>query len=228
LYEQYHQGRYDSKILTEDLGTKFEGTNVSIKPYPCCRGIHVFIDASLGLVNEHNIKREMIQKVTIFSGEGDYKLLCLPLETKCRPRNFVDAQFSIPYGVATAIARGKVTREAFNDEAVSSQDIIDVLEKIEVKLDASLSGGKSHKNEPGKVQILTKDEKIYSNRVDDPLGSPQKPMSYSDCAEKFSDCVSYPVKRVSDENIERVIKLVKDLEDVEDIREVIKLLSENR
>jgi len=45
FYNMYFQGGYDAKTLTSDLGKHFEGVNVSIKPYPCCRGIHTYIDA---------------------------------------------------------------------------------------------------------------------------------------------------------------------------------------
>jgi hypothetical protein len=50
-------------------------------------------------------------------------------------------------------------------------------------------------------------------------------MSFSDCARKFRDCASYPVKKLSDERIERVIALIEKLEQVKDIREIIGLLS---
>ena len=40
IYQLYHRGGYDPKILTANLGKYFEGINVSTKPYPCCRGVH--------------------------------------------------------------------------------------------------------------------------------------------------------------------------------------------
>ncbi len=52
LYNVYHMGAYSRERLVNDLGARFEGLNVSIKPYPCCRGVHAFIDAGLALVDQ--------------------------------------------------------------------------------------------------------------------------------------------------------------------------------
>jgi 2-methylcitrate dehydratase PrpD len=222
MYKLYHQGSYDAKGLTADLGKHFEGVNVSIKPYPCCRGIHTFIDAALELVNKHNIEAQDVKEIIIFSGEGTYYVLCTPLEVKCKPRNIVDAQFSVPWGVATAIARRRVGMEDFTETAIKSHDILEVSNKINVELDPGLN--RSDKIESGKVMIITKSGEEKSEQVDDPLGSPQRPMSFNDCITKFRNCSSYPVEKLSEKRIEKIIELVRELERVEDIREIIELL----
>lgn len=224
MFNLYHQGSYDAKTLTADLGKHFEGINVSIKPYPCCRGVHASVDAALTLVSKHNIKPEDVKEITIFCGEAHYSMLATPLEVKCKPRNIVDTQFSIPWGVATAIARGRVAIEDFTEEAIKSRDILEVSNKIGVELDVSLNRS-SRGIEPGRVKIITKNGKVYSEQIDDPLGSPQRPMTFSDCARKFRDCVSYPVKKLPDRQIERIIELIGQLEHVKDIVDIIKLLS---
>ena len=45
-----------ARSLIDELGTRFESINVSIKPYPCCRGVHPFIDAGLALAAKHDIR----------------------------------------------------------------------------------------------------------------------------------------------------------------------------
>jgi 2-methylcitrate dehydratase PrpD len=222
LYRVYLQGSYDATALIADLGKHFEGINVSIKPYPCCRGTHPAIDAALALVYKYNIRTENVQKVTIFVGEGFHRLLCTPLDAKLKPRNIVDAQFSIPWGVATAIARRRVIMEDFTEAAIKSKDILDVTNKIDVQLDTCYT---SQTLEPTKVIITTKNGEVYSEKVDHPLGSPQRPMSFDDCTKKFKDCASYPEKKLSDERIDAVIELVGRLEELKDIREIIKLLT---
>ena len=223
IFKQYHRGNYDAKALITDLGKQFRGTNVSIKPYPCCRGIHPSIDAALALVNQHNIKPEEVQEVTISVGEGFHSFLCVPQEVKCRPRNPVDAQFSIPWGVAAAIARRHATMEDFTGAAIRSQDILEVASKIRAEMDPTLS--RSQEIEPARVKLTTKQGRVYTEQVDIPLGSPERPMSFSDCARKFRDCASYPAKKLSGGRIERVIELIEKLEQVKDIREIIGLMS---
>jgi len=218
----YHQGSYDTKILTADLGEHFEGVNISIKPYPCCRAIHAYIDAALAIINEGDIKAEDVKEITCICHEGAANVLGLPLEVKCRPPNTIDAQFSIPWAVATAVARGKVTMEHYTDIAISSQDILEVAGKIKVEVDPEPSP--THVVDPARLRITTKDGKVYFKQVDHALGSPEFPLTFKDCAEKFRDCASNAAKELPEKDVSRAIELIEQLENVDDVREIIKLL----
>jgi 2-methylcitrate dehydratase PrpD len=223
FYNMYFQGGYDAKTLTFDLGKHFEGVNVSIKPYPCCRGLHNFIDATLALVNEQNIKAKDVKEIKLFSDEGGYHSLCTPHEVKVKPRTQVDTQFSIPWGVATAVAKGRATIEHFTEAAIKSPDILEVTSKISVEMDHSLD--RADKIPPGKLEIRMKNGQSFSKQVDDPLGSPERPMSFDDCAKKFRDCSSYPVRKLPKKRIEKAIELIGQLEKVSDVGEIMKVLS---
>jgi 2-methylcitrate dehydratase PrpD len=222
LFAVYHQGHYSRQILTADLGKHFEGVNVSIKPYPCCRAIHPFVDAALAILNEHKIKAEDIREITITCHEGNFKVLGDPLEVKCRPRSPVDAQFSIPWGVAAMIARGKVTMEHFTETAIKSPDILAVTGKIKVELDPSPS--QASLIDPGRVKITTRSGQAFYSQIDRPLGSPQRPLSFEQCAGKFRDCASYAAKKLPEKNIETVIEMISQLEKLDDVRKMIALL----
>ena len=219
LYNLYHRGNYDNKALTMDLGKYFEGINVAIKPYPCCRGVHPAIDAALALVDENKFKTVDIQKIKLSVSEGHYHLLCEPEDAKLNPRNPVDAQFSIPWGVATAIFRRQVTLEDFIDEAIKSKDILDLTKKMSIKIDSTLN--RAVNIEPTRVEITTKEGSVYSKEVAHPLGSLERPMTFDDCARKFRDCA----KQLSKEQTDRVIELVGQLEQVAEIKKLIRLLS---
>jgi len=222
LFNLYHQGTYDGRILTADLGKHFEGINVSIKPYPCCRATHAYIDAALAIVNQHNIKAEEVREITLICGEVANQLLCVPLEVKCKPRTIVDAQFSIPWTVATAIVRRQVTMEHFTEAAIKSQDILEISGKTKVEPDTS--PGSTRLIQPGRVKIATKNGETYYEEVDHALGSPQRPLTFDECARKFRDCASYAIKRLPNKQIDRVVELVGQLEKVDDIREIAELL----
>jgi len=223
LFRMYFQGGYDRDTLIADLGSRFEGVNVSIKPYPCCRGIHTNIDATLGLVSAHHIKPEDIKEIRVFADAGGYQMLSSPLEVKTKPRTVVDAQFSIPWGVATAIARGHVGMEHFTEAAITSRDILDVASRIKVVLDHTLDS--SDKTPSGKVEIEMKSGQIHANRVDYPLGSPERPMTFEDCAQKFRSCAALPDVRLPDSQVERSIELIQQLERLPDVGEVMRLLT---
>lgn len=222
LYKMFFQGGYDRETLIRDLGSRFEGVNVSFKPYPCCRGVHSSVDAMLGLVEAHRFTLGDVKEIRVFVDAGGHQMLCSPLEVKAKPRTPVDAQFSIPWGVATALARGRVTMEHYTDAAIRSADILEAAARIVVVLDHSLDV--SDKTPSGKIEVDLKGGQTYANRVDYPLGSPERPMTFDDCAEKFMDCASYGAPSVPQERLERVIELTRHLERMEDVSGIMALL----
>jgi len=223
LYKMYQHGEYDPGILTRDLGSHFEGINVSIKPYPCCRGTHPAIDAALSLVRKKEISKETIKEIIVTTGEPNHFLLCTPFEAKIRPRNPVDAQFSIPWGVATAIARKRVTVEDFSESAIASDDILQVAGKVKARADASLNNLESI--EPAEVRVILTSGEVLSAMTHHPLGSPQNPMSFDDCIRKFKDCMSLSEEFIPRERVERIIDFLGRIETVANVGEVMALLT---
>lgn len=63
---------------------------------------------------------------------------------------------------------------------------------------------RSDKIEPTRVEITTRDGATYSKEVEHPLGSPERPMSFDDCAEKFRDCAGQIGVMRSDKVIELI------------------------
>jgi 2-methylcitrate dehydratase PrpD len=218
LYKQYMEGDYSPEILTADLGKRFEGANVVIKPYPCCRGIHPAIDAGLALASGENIRSKDIKEIILSVTDAHLKLLCQPLDAKRSPRSPVDAQFSIPWGVASAIIGRRVGLDDFTDSAIKNNDVLELTQKMRVEVDNTL-----HKPgpEPTRVKVITKDGKAFEKVVENPLGSLERPMSFEDCAKKFTDCA----KVLDAKKIERIIQLVGQLERLDDIQEIIRLLT---
>lgn len=218
LYRQYMNGDYSREILTADLGKRFEGVNVAIKPYPCCRGIHPAIDAALALAIEDKIGSEDIREIILTVTEAHMSLLCQPEDAKRSPRSPVDAQFSIPWGVASAIVGRRVGLDDFTESAITNGEVLDLTRKMRLETDDSLS---KPGPDPTRVKVITKSEKVIERVVQTPLGSLEKPMSFDDCARKFVDCA----KSLDADRVDKIIQLVGKLEQLEDIRGIIRLLT---
>ncbi len=218
LYKMFFHGGYDRETLILNLGKHFEGVNVSIKPYPCCRGIHPSIDTIRGLVAQHDIPLNEVKEVRVFVDAGGHQMLSSPLEVKARPRTNVDAQFSIPWGVASALVGKRVGLSDFTDSAIKNREVLEVTQKMQVEVDNSL-----HKPgpEPTRVKIVTNDGKLFAKVVENPLGSLERPMSFEDCAAKFRDCA----KGLDSDRVEKIIELVGQLERLDNIQELIRLLT---
>lgn len=223
LYNVYHTGAYSREKLVDGLGTRFEGVNVSIKPYPCCRGVHPFVDAGLALACNHDVRAEQVQRVLIECGEGTYGLLASPLEFKSRPRNPVDSQFSIVWGVAVALARRRATLEDFTAEAIGSADLLGLTAKTEVSVNHEFDRG-DQGIEPARVTVTTTDGAVFAEQVDLPTGTPSRPLSFADIERKLRDCLAHAGQPISAARADRLVDTVAGLEELDDVRAMIDLV----
>jgi 2-methylcitrate dehydratase PrpD len=222
LFNLYFKGEYDPRRLTDALGKRFEGVNVSFKPWPACRGSHSYIDATLHLVREHDIKPQDIGEITAVV-DANRKPLCEPLEARRKPALSIHAKLNIPFPVAVAVARRQVVIGDFLPEALKDPKVLQIAEKVNYRFDPQLKGAPG--TLPAIVEIKTKDGKRYSKRVDYPYGSPQNPLSMEDLVAKFRDCARYSARPISKDKVDRVIQLVTELENVPNVGQVIQLIS---
>lgn len=223
LFNLYHRGKYDSAVLTSDLGKSFEICNLTFKPYPSCALTQCPIGATIELVNKHNIKPEEIDKIIVSIGENTQHIVCEPLEAKRIPHGVTDAQFSLPYTVATAVVKRNLCLSDFSGEALQNTGVLRVAQRVEVRLLPEFTLQKGL--EPVIIEIKTLDGKVYSKRMDIPKGDPRNPLTFNDMLGKFWDCASYSVKPIPKHKIEEAIELILKLETTDDVSGVIRLLS---
>ncbi|OGN94870.1 MAG: hypothetical protein A2Y89_00955 [Chloroflexi bacterium RBG_13_51_18] len=220
LYNTYMGGDYNPKILTADLGKRFEVIDIGDKPYPCCGLTHACIDAALALKSKHNINADDIKEITVYGGDKVYQH-AQPPEIKKAPRTIIDAQFSVPWVVAIALAKGKVTVDDFTDEAIKRPEILRLAQKIDTRLEPAMN---RHGVEPGGVTIKMQDGREYTEEVENCLGSVQRPMSFEDVTIKFRECAPCSIKPLSDAKAEKVIDMVGRLDKLNDAADIIRLL----
>ena len=220
-YKVYHGDDYSQDILIGDLGKRFESEETSIKPYPCCRGTHPSADAALSLVRDYGVKVDNIDSIEIFCGKGTLGLLGEPLEVKAKPRNVVDSQFSLAWVCATGLVKNRVSLASFTEEAIRDPEILSVAAKVKVTYDPKYDTGGL---EPVRIDVKLKDGTVHSVEKLTATGSPEQPVSFEGCVEKFNGCVEYSTLPMPRANADKIIETVKSLEKMSDIGELIKLL----
>jgi 2-methylcitrate dehydratase PrpD len=222
IYNLYHGGKYAPEALTSELGKRFAGTTAGMKPFPCCKGAHAYVGLALAMVNKYDIKADDVKEITIFYADVKSFLL-YPLEKRTRPENPVDAQFSIPWGVAAVFARRQASVGDYTEEAIKSKDILDMAARIRIEEDKNT--GEEPGKIPAKIKVTTKSGKTYTEQAEPVTAGPPKPLPWSDYERKFRDCASYAIQPRTPDKIEKIITLVKDIEHLTDIKELIKPLS---
>jgi 2-methylcitrate dehydratase PrpD len=220
LYQVYHMGAFSRERLIDELGKRFEGINVSIKPYPCCRGVHPFADAGLALAAKHDLKPDDVKSILIECGAGTYGLLGSPLEVKATPRNPVDSQFSIVWGVGSALARRRVTLDDFTETAIKSPDILGLTAKTDVQIDPEFNRG-DQGIEPARITVTMNDGTVFVEQCDLPTGTPSRPLSFDDIERKFQGLLAHAEQPISPAAAARLVEKVGRLEELEDATELI-------
>ncbi|MBN1847142.1 MAG: MmgE/PrpD family protein [Deltaproteobacteria bacterium] len=221
LFNVYHRGEYNKETLLADLGKYFPIVNLGLKLFPACSATETAIEATLALVKEHNIKPEDVEQIIVHAGEYS-RNVCEPLEVKQNPRGTVDAQFSIPWVVATALIKGKVTIEDFTAEAIKNKPILEFARKVIPMVDAEVIGKDIF---PAVVEIKMKDSStVYSRRENVATGHPDKPLDWEAMTSKFRDCARHGRKPLPGEKIEYIIQAINELENIDDVGEIIGLL----
>lgn len=219
LYQSYARGNYDPSKLTNELGETFEGGNISFKPWPSCRGTHAYIDAALQIRKEHRLPPHDVDEIHLRVSSVN-RMLCEPVEAKQRPQTAIDAKFSLPFCVATALQHGQVTLDRFTPAALNDREVLELARRVTYEVDERL--GRKDATQ-GLVQISSGSAKI-ARQVDVPLGHPQNPISDDALVSKFMDCAGHSVKSFSAEDLSRVAGLVLNLEQLDDIRELTEIL----
>jgi 2-methylcitrate dehydratase PrpD len=214
LFKQYHGGKYSEEALLGGLGTRFAGLDIAPKPYPCCRGGHVAIDAILALVKDNDIKPADVGGVTIYSPPAEMMLLGAPLEKKQNPRTVIEAQFSNPWMVAAAIQDRDVGLRHFTKAALQREDLRAIARRMVTVEDKTLvrpDGG------PGfvRIELKTRTGKVHTKQVQFAKGDPKNPMTPDEYRKKAFECLE--VAGMSRGQASRVMQRVLNLEAEADV-----------
>lgn len=202
----YTNGQCDRHWLTENLGTVFETSRVSLKPYPSCRCTHGVIDAAMFLRKEHAVAADEIETGTVFLTPKAMGQVGRPFEIRNNPT--VDAQFSAPYTAALTFLDGKVALDDFNPETVRSREDARELAKrfscVEFEKDAPALI-------PVKMELVLKDGRRMEVRIETLKGSAGNPMDEVEMKIKFNDCLNHAVRDYSDEGKEELFARLQDI-----------------
>jgi 2-methylcitrate dehydratase PrpD len=172
------------------LETGFEGKwgieKVYMKPYAACRHCHPAIEAALILKQQHDIDfLEQISKVNVFTYHS-----ATTGHDHTEVYGITDAKMSTPYSIAVALVTGKAGIEAYSEEMIHNNQIMELAKKIKVISDDSIDALVPEKR-PATVEIIMHNQKQFSLRIDLAKGEPENPIMVEDMNEKFNSLAMY-------------------------------------
>jgi len=216
FYRVYLRDRYKPEVVTEGLGSRFEHENLSFKPYPCMRPLHVPIDTALEARRKWQLSPERIRRVEVRFNEHTYSAGCTPVEAKKAPRTPIDGQFSIPYVIAAALVHGRVGLADFTLAGVARRDVLDLAAKVDGVVDEDIERGWRARVCPVIIRIETTDGQVLEHRVDQPHA-----MDKAEFGEKLADCIAFSGRPMPRDMAANITSVVDRLESLPDIRELV-------
>jgi 2-methylcitrate dehydratase PrpD len=177
------RARADPALATAGLGEAWEIMNTAIKPYPACHFTHGAIDAALALA-EDGIAPEQIAAVEVLVPAEVVKTVCEPAEAKQRPANSYDAQFSIPYLVASTLIRRRFGLAELEDEAIADPAVLALAARVGYRPDPDSPFPRAYS---GEVIVKLNDGSTRRHREHINRGAPERPLSNAEIVAKFRE-----------------------------------------
>ena len=133
-----------------------------------------------------------IKRINAKVPEGVKKVVCEPAASKRRPSNAYEAQFSIPYSVATGLRLGRFTLDALEPSAYQDPQTLAIAALVECVADPAADFPKYY---GGEVIVELADGRTLSHAEPINRGAPGRPISDADIVAKFHDNAARAVKR---------------------------------
>jgi 2-methylcitrate dehydratase PrpD len=212
-------GGYDSNAIAGRLGRPwtFAEPGVSIKPHPSGSLTHPGMTEMLRLIREHRIEAKDVVRVRVGTNHNMPNALI-----HHRPRNELQAKFSMEFCMAILLLRGRAGLNEFTDEVVLQPEVQKMIEKVDFVVDQEAEAAGYHKMTTIIAIELANGRKV-SGRADFGKGSPAMPMSYDEVAAKFrenAEFAKFP-KRRADE----VVAMVRELESLPAVSKLMDTLA---
>jgi 2-methylcitrate dehydratase PrpD len=201
-----HFEQADFGLATEDLGRNWQINEVAVKPLPACHFTHAATDAAIALHMAHGLSDGAIRQVSVLVPQEVVQVVCEPVANKRNPANSYDAQFSIPYMVATGLLKGRFTLAELEDEALNDAEVLALASRINYQIDRASTFPRHY---TGEVIVETTDGRTLRHREGINRGCADRPLSSEDIVAKFKDNAA---RAVSPAVADRVLNAVLDLD----------------
>ena len=211
LYNAYVNGGMP-EAATADLGRRFELEQIALRLWPSATLIQGLNTALFDLIGKHEIDAARVRKVRIALSQAAFDMHGGFATYKAK----FEALLSAHYTAAAILHDRALTLAQFEPDRYDDPERrAFAAEKVEVRADAAVAGSQA------KIDVEMADGTTLSGACEQPLGSPENPLSRAQIEQKFR---SYAVGVLSDAHAADVIAAVNGIEDFGSVRKLMDLL----
>src|SRR5262245_29086881 len=161
--------------ITGNLGTTYEISLNTYKPFACGVVIHPTIDACLQLRREHSLTAERIARIDL-----RVHPLVLELTGRKTPQTGLESKFSVYFAAALAIVKGSAGMRDFSDDNARDPAIAALRDRVTAAIDPAI------KEDQVRATVTMPDGRRLEKFVEHVVGSLERPMSDADLEAKFA------------------------------------------
>ncbi len=201
----------DVAALWADLGSRWYMKEQYIKLYPVCRWAQPPVEAVLELKRGHGFDAQDVTAIEIDTFH-EARRLCTrhPVTTE-------EAQYSLPFAVATALVHGTIGPRHVCGEALSNplgnhlQDLIEIRE-------TEAFNNAFPQNRIARATIRLKDGRVLQSCDTQARGDPENPLSDEMLQDKFR---SFAGPVIGQENAQSLLAILGGLAEAESVRSLV-------
>jgi 2-methylcitrate dehydratase len=208
--KMFFGGHMNVEGLLDGLGDEFIIMQRWVKRYPMNTTLHAPVEALLKIMREHDLKHTDIAEIDAAWQKVE------PFLAKHQVSTIVSAQASLPFALAVAAVRGKVTVDEFTDETVADPVIQGLIPKTVVHQDSELYG-KVKNSMPGRITIKTTDGREFTDEVLYPKGNPGNPLTEDEFKTKYMEMAERVLGHDQADELYRRARALNDVSDVADL-----------
>jgi 2-methylcitrate dehydratase len=216
--KMFSGGHLDPAGLLDGLGQHFLVTDRWVKGYPMNATLHAPVEALLKIMRDNNLKHADIEEMIAGWQKVEDFL------AKHKVSTVVSAQASLPFALAVAAVRGKITVDEFTDETVADPVIQELLTRVSVRQDSELYEKAKNNSRldgrltfPGRVTVRTKDGRSFTDEVIFPKGNPGNPMTEDEFKAKYMNMAERVLGKPQAEELYKRAMALTELKDVSEL-----------
>lgn len=197
------------RLVTSDLGQRFEMMTTGIKPYCCCAGQHTVLDA-VGVIRRASpeLDPRSIKAIRVWQRPREVAVVGRIVE----PEDVTGAQFSAAFGIALNLLADGNEFIHYLSADLRDPDLLGLARRVEYLSmdDRTHIPGEA----PAVVEIELEDGRILREAVGSARGSADRPMSADEVVAKFHGLADGPLGQG---RAHAVVEQVLNLEQVGDV-----------
>ena len=211
-------GGFNAEMISGHLGNPwtFHFPGISIKPHPSGSLTHPGMAVMIELIRKHDIKPQQVKRVAVGTNHNMPNALI-----HHRPKNELQAKFSMEFCMAILLIERKAGLEQFTDRVVNRPDVQAMIEKVNFGVHPEAEAAGFDKMTTI-IEIELADGKVIKGQADFGKGSPANPMTDDELSEKFRQCASWA--GLDKDRSEQILKLLWKIESLKDVNQLTKLL----